>query len=91
MLDLTFSIKDILYWLKDSVGWLWQIFLKQLQLQKSNIASCNGENKAKNKVNTNKQSKQNTYKERILNKNLCKILNNLLFYMLYGHHDLVIL
>ena len=38
--------------------------------------------KAKNKVNTNKQSKQNSYKERILNKNLCEMLNDLLFYML---------
>ena len=47
-------------------------------------------NKAK-KVNTNKQSKQNNYEERILNKNLCEILNDLLFYMLYEHHDLVIL
>ena len=30
-------------------------------------------NKAKNKVNTNKQSKQNNYKEGILNKNLWNI------------------
>ena len=35
--------------------------------------------KAQNKVNINKQSKQNNYKERILNKNLCEILNDLLF------------
>ena len=40
-------------------------------------------NKAENKVNTNKQSKQNNYKERILNKNLCEILNDLLFDMLH--------
>ena len=58
--------------------------------KKANIAS-NNEKKAKNKVNTNKQSKQNSYKERILNKNLCEMLNDLLFYMLYEHHDLVIL
>ena len=39
--------------------------------------------KKKQSKNTNKQSKQNNYKERILNKNLCEILNDLLFDMLY--------
>ena len=47
--------------------------------------------KKKQSKNTNKLSKQNNYKERILKKNLCEILNDLLFYRLYEHHDLVIL
>ena len=48
-----------------------KIFKTTTITKKANIVShSEKKNKGKNKVNTNKQSKENNYKERILNKNL---------------------
>ena len=48
-----------------------KIFKTTTITKKANIVSRSEKKKQeKNKVNTNKQSKENNYKERILNKNL---------------------